>query len=258
MNVKAVLWDVDGTIAETERDGHRVAFNRAFGACGRSWHWSEARYGELLAIPGGRERLLHDMAGQPDAPERPQRRDALARRIHEAKNALYPDLLRQVRLPLRAGVRELMQECRRQGVRMGIATTTSRGCVEALLRLHLGGRWQAWFDALVCGEDVRLKKPHPEVYVRALRQLGVGPSEAVAIEDSPAGVAAARAAGMPVVLTRSRYFADAAIHGAIAVGPGLHERRGWEPGVVGRGDPDARIGLADLESWVAMAGAASR
>jgi phosphoglycolate phosphatase-like HAD superfamily hydrolase len=82
MNLKAVLWDVDGTLAETERDGHRVAFNRAFVACGLPWHWSEARYGELLAITGGRERLLRDMSDRPDAPHCADARDALARRIH--------------------------------------------------------------------------------------------------------------------------------------------------------------------------------
>jgi HAD superfamily hydrolase (TIGR01509 family) len=247
MTVKAVLWDVDGTIAETERHGHRVAFNRAFVACGLPWHWSEARYGRLLAITGGRERLLHDMGDRPDAPQGAEQRDALARRIHDAKNALYPDLLRHVRLPLRDGVRELMEECRQRGVRMGIATTTSRTCVEALLRLHLGEHWRDWFQALVCGEDVHRKKPDPEVYVRALLEVRVGPSEAVAIEDSPAGVAAARAVDMAVVLTRSSYFEHAPIHGAVAVGPGLHQRQGWQPSV-DRGD--GPIGLSDIDRWV--------
>ncbi len=256
--VKAVLWDVDGTIAETERDGHRVAFNRAFVACGVPWHWSEARYGELLAIPGGRERLLRDMCERPDAPPGAEQRDALARRIHQAKNAIYPDLLRHVHLPLRDGVIALMQECRAQGVRMGIATTTSRVCVEALLRLHLGARWTQWFDAVVCGEDVAHKKPDPEVYVRALLQVRVCPSEAVAIEDSPAGAAAARAVDMPVVLTRSSYFARSAFHGVAAIGPGLHQRSGWEPHAVEQeaGGTGTGIGLADIDRWVALARAA--
>jgi len=253
MNVKAVLWDVDGTLAETERDGHRVAFNRAFVSCGLPWYWSEARYGELLAITGGRERLLRDMSERPDAPHCADARDALARRIHEAKNAIYPDLLRHVRLPLRDGVMALMQECRSQGVRMGIATTTSRVCVEALLRLHLGADWLQWFDALVCGEDVRHKKPDPEVYVRALLQARVCPSQAVAIEDSPAGAAAAHAVDMPVVLTRSSYFADSPFHGVMAVGPGLDQRAGWFPGVVPEGPDVTGIRLADIDRWVSQA-----
>jgi len=252
MTVKAVLWDVDGTVAETERDGHRVAFNRAFVACGLRWYWSERRYGELLAIPGGRERLLRDMCDRPDAPRDAGERDALARRIHQAKNAIYPDLLRHVRLPLRDGVMALMLECRAQGVRMGIATTTSRVCVDALLRMHLGSGWAGWFDALVFGEDVLHKKPDPEVYVRALLQARVCPSEAVAIEDSPAGVAAARAVDVPVVLTRSSYFAGSAFPGVMAVGPGLDQRAGWEPDVPVEGGGASGIRLADLERWVAL------
>jgi HAD superfamily hydrolase (TIGR01509 family) len=253
MHVKAVLWDVDGTLAETERDGHRVAFNRAFAACGLPWHWSEARYGELLAIPGGRERLLRDMADRPDAPSGEQARDALARRLHEAKNAIYPDLLRDVRLPLREGVMALMQDCRSRGVRMGIATTTSRVCVEALLRLHLGPGWPHWFDARVCGEDVRRKKPDPEVYVRALRQLGACPSQAVAIEDSPAGAASARGADLPVVLTRSRYFSDSVFHGVVAIGPGLHRREGWQPRVDAPDPGSGGILLQDIDRWIEQA-----
>jgi len=253
MNLKAILWDVDGTLAETERDGHRVAFNRAFVACGLPWHWSETRYGELLAICGGRERLLRDMCDRPDAPRQAEQRDALARRIHAAKNTIYPDLLRHVRLPLRDGVMALMQECRVRGVRMGIATTTSRVCVEALLRRHLGADWTAWFDALVCGEDVQHKKPDPEVYVRALLQVRVCPSQAVAIEDSPAGAAAARAVDMPVVLTRSSYFADSAVPGVAAIGPGLDQRAGWHPDVSIDADGEAGIHLADIDRWVALA-----
>jgi len=253
MTIKAVLWDVDGTIAETERHGHRVAFNRAFVACGLPWHWSEERYGRLLAITGGRERLLRDMCDRSDAPHAAEERAALARRIHDAKNAIYPDLLRHVHLPLRDGVMGLMTECRQRGVRMGIATTTSRACVAALLQLHLGEHWRDWFQALVCGEDVLHKKPDPEVYVRALLEARVCPSEAVAIEDSPAGVAAARAVDIAVVLTRSSYFEHAPIHGAVAAGPGLHQRQGWEPSVEPGDDGDGPIGLADIDRWVAAA-----
>ncbi len=250
-HVKAVLWDVGGTIAETERDAHRVAFNRAFVACGLRWHWSDVRYGELLAISGGHERLLRDMSDRQDAPLLPAGRDALARRIHEAKNEIYPDLLRHVHLPLRGGVLALMEECRRRGVRMGIATTMSRACVEALLRLHLGAQWSDWFDALVCGEDVQHKKPDPEVYVRALLEVRVCPSEAVAIEDSPAGVVAALSVDLPVVLTRSAYFAHAPIRGPVAVGPGLDRRTGWNPAVaVAARDGVGGIGLADIELWI--------
>jgi HAD superfamily hydrolase (TIGR01509 family) len=249
-SLRAVLWDVDGTLAETERDGHRVAFNLAFEALGLPWRWDVARYGELLRVTGGRARLLHDMSTRTDAPSTPGERDALALALHARKNMIFAELVRDARLPLRDGVLALMQQCGERGVRMAIATTTSRVNVEALLGMHLGPRWQDWFDAVVCGEDVRLKKPDPEVYRLALQALHIGPLEAVAIEDSPGGVAAARAAEIPVVVTRSAYFADAAIDGAIAIGPGLHDRGGWHPAL--RPGTDARVGLDDIEGWRAL------
>ena len=250
--LKALLWDVDGTLAETERDGHRVAFNLAFEACGLPWRWDEARYGELLRITGGRERLMHDMNARSDGPVIADQREALARTIHEKKNVFYAELVQSPGIPLRGGVRPLMQQCLARGVRMGIATTTSRVNVDALLRAHLGERWAEQFAAIVCGEDVQKKKPDPEVYLQALAALGIGPLEAVAIEDSPGGVAAARTADVPVVVARSAYFENAAIEGAIAIGPGLHERRGWRPGLRALGDGAEPVGLDDIEAWCAQ------
>lgn len=152
--LQALLWDVDGTLAETERDGHRVAFNLAFESFGFPWRWDEAHYGALLHVTGGRERLMHDMAGRPDAPVPLDERERLARALHAKKNSLYAALVADSGIPLRAGVLELMHECRTQGVRMAIATTTSRSNLEALLVRHLGQQWPAWFGAIVCGEDV--------------------------------------------------------------------------------------------------------
>ncbi len=249
--IQALLWDVDGTLAETERDGHRVAFNLAFADVGLPWRWDEARYGELLAVTGGRERLLHDMQRRSDAPATADEREALARQIHRRKNAHYADLLRQSRLPLRGGVRALMDECRARGVRMAVTTTTSRVNVDALLGMTLGADWRSRFAAVVCGEDVQRKKPDPEVYLRALALLDIGPLEAVALEDSPGGVAAARAAHVPVVVARSAYFADATIEGGIAIGPGLDSCRGWRPAVRPDLSRDA-VGLDDLQAWCAQ------
>ena len=249
--LKALLWDVDGTLAETERDGHRVAFNRAFEACGIPWRWDEAHYGELLRITGGRERLMFDMNRRADAPAYAER-DALARAIHAQKNAFYAELVRSTGIPLRQGVLDLMRQCRERGVRMGLTTTTSRSNVDALMRMHLGPGWAEWFAVTVCGEDVQRKKPDPEVYVQALRALADGPLEAVAIEDAPGGLAAARAADIPVVLTRSAYFASAAIEGAIAVGPGLHQRRGWRPALKEDASEAGGVDLDDIEAWRAQ------
>jgi HAD superfamily hydrolase (TIGR01509 family) len=250
--LKALLWDVDGTLAETERDGHRVAFNQAFEACGVPWRWDEAQYGDLLRITGGRERLLFDMNTRADAPALAER-EAVAQAIHTKKNAVYAELVRSAGIPLRDGVLALMAQCRERGVRMGIATTTSRSNLDALLRMHLGARWAGSFAVTVCGEDVQRKKPDPEVYLKALRALDIGPLEAVAIEDAPGGLAAARAADIAVVVTRSVYFAQAPIEGAVAVGPGLHDRRGWRP-ALRLADGAARgVDLDDIEGWCARA-----
>ena len=250
--LRAVLWDVDGTLAETERDGHRVAFNLAFEALGLPWRWDEQRYGELLRITGGRERLMHDMTTRADAPPMADERESLARELHGRKNRFFAELVRSARLPLRGGVENLMRECRARGVRMGIATTTSRVNVGALLQMHLGARWQDDFAVVVCGEDVRQKKPDPEVYLLALQALGIGALEAVAIEDSPGGVAAARAAHIPVVVTRSAYFSNATIEGAVAIGPGLHKRSGWRPALRPGAQADAPVGLDDIQGWCAQ------
>jgi len=244
--LQALLWDVDGTLAETERDGHRVAFNRAFEAMSLPWRWDEARYGELLRITGGRERLLADMAQRTDAPGHLGEREQLAAEVHAAKNRHYAEIVAAARLPMRPGVRELMDEAAAAGMRQAITTTTSRSNVDALLRVHLGADWEHRFAAVVCGEDVRHKKPDPEVFVQALRQMRLSPLQALALEDSPGGVTAARAAGVPVVVTRSVYFEDAPLEDAIAIGPGLHTRQGWQPALRGA---SGRVTLDDLVAW---------
>lgn len=248
--LKALLWDVDGTLAETERDGHRIAFNAAFAACGIDWRWDETHYGRLLHVTGGRERLLHDMTGRHDAPALADERDALARKLHAQKNRLYAEQLAAHAIPLRDGVEPLLREALAAGLRLGIATTTSRSNVDALLRGHLGPRWATHFAAIVCGEDVAHKKPDPEVYRKALEALRIGPLDAVAIEDSPGGAAAARAADVPVIVTRSAYFQASTFEGAIAIGPHFGDRRGWKPAPAA--SAESRITLADIEGWHAQ------
>jgi len=244
--IKSILWDVDGTLAETERDGHLKAFNQAFEALGLPWRWSERRYGELLAVAGGRERLLHDMQSQRAAPTLPRERQVLAERVHHLKNELYARIVAGGELPLREGVRELLNDCERARVRLGIVTTTSLSNVEVLLKTHLGKDWESKFATVVCAQQAPKKKPHPQAYLLALDALKLRAHEAVALEDAEAGIAAAKAAGVPVIVTRSHFFAQSKSEGALAVGPSLGQIAGWRPAVDARA---TRIGLDQIIRW---------
>jgi len=194
----ALLWDVDGTLAETEANGHRRAFNQAFAEEGLPWRWDRPTYLRLLAISGGRGRMaayLTAMEGQPPTPERLQR-------LQRRKQQLYADLIGAGQLPLRPGVERLIREAQQAGLRQGIVTTSSRSAVEALASATLGDLSNAfafWF----CGEDVSAKKPNPEGYRLAVEQLGVAPQQLLVIEDSVQGLAAANGAGLACLITLS-------------------------------------------------------
>jgi HAD superfamily hydrolase (TIGR01509 family) len=158
-------------------------------------------------------------------------------------------LVSNAALPLRPGVRDVFEDCAAAGVRMAVVTTTSRGNVQALLSAHLGGDWLRRFATIVGAEDAPDKKPDPQAYRVALERLGIDGSEALAIEDSPAGLRAATGAGVPCVITRSRYFPDDPVPGALSVGPGLGSSSGWVPAVA---DGASRVGLEQLRAWHAM------
>ncbi len=203
--LRALVWDVDGTLAETEHDGHRVAFNQAFAEQGLDWHWDEPLYHRLLAVTGGKERLrhwwqLHD----PAAAARPDTGDRIAR-LHARKTAIYGDLVARGRVQLRPGVERLLRAARGEGLVLAIATTTMPDNVTALLTATLGADSLGWFACVGAGDVVPAKKPAPDVYQWVLGQLGLDAAEALALEDSWPGASAAVAAGLPTVVTRSRY-----------------------------------------------------
>lgn len=252
MPLRALIWDVDGTLAETERDGHRVAFNRAFEEAGLPWHWDVATYGELLKITGGKERLLHWWRSlDPGAAAAPQAAEQI-RRLHAAKTAHYAALVDGGAVALRPGVERLLVQARVQGITLAIATTTTEANVTALLRATLGEGAPAWFDVIGAGDVVPAKKPAPDIYRWVLECLGRHAGDAIALEDSANGVAAAHGAGLPVVLTRSLYTAGEPVGPVLADldGLGSHERpacgsvhgRPWQ-GVVD---------LATLRRWHAQ------
>jgi HAD superfamily hydrolase (TIGR01509 family) len=244
--IEALLWDVDGTLAETERDGHRVAFNQAFQELNVPWRWNEQRYGALLKVSGGWERLLHDMRFQEDAPVDIGEREQLAERLHRLKNELYAGIIERGLLKLRDGVRELMEDCLQAKVRMGIVTTTSRCNVDALLGSQIGGGWESLFATIVCAEQAPKKKPHPQAYFLALQNLRLEPHLVVAIEDAAAGVSAAEAAGVPVIITHSHYFPSVASERALAIGASLSRADSWTPPAEAR---LPRIGLGQIIQW---------
>lgn len=200
MALQALLWDVDGTLAETERDGHRLAFNRAFAELGVPLHWDGERYGELLAISGGRERIAAALAELQGAPPEA----ALVADLQARKQRHYAALVAAGELQLRPGVAELIGMVHAAGLPQGIVTTSGRMAVAALAE-HLLGPLAACFSVWVCGDDVARKKPDPEAYHRALAQLGLPARAALALEDSGNGLAAADQAGLACLLTLSHY-----------------------------------------------------
>lgn len=208
MTLKAIIFDVDGTLAETE-DWHRQAFNRAFAEAGRNWHWDRDLYRELLRVNGGRERFRHYLdsigAALPDA-------DLAA--IHRRKNAIYAEHVAAGDISLRPGVARLIAEAEALELKLAIATTTGRDNLRALLDGLLPA---VAFDALATGEDVGAKKPDPEVYRCALAALGLAPAQCVAVEDSRIGLDAALAAGIATVVTPSTYCDHERFDGAALV-----------------------------------------
>jgi HAD superfamily hydrolase (TIGR01509 family) len=213
--LRAIIFDVDGTLADTERDGHRVAFNRTFAEAGLPWYWDVVRYGQLLAVAGGRERLLHFI--ETSAPEIPHaRRDALARELHQRKTAHYARRVEAGQVRLRPGVARLIGEAHAAGVMLAIATTTSRVNVDALLARTLPAE-AGWFQVIVTAEDAPSKKPDPQVYRRALARLSLPAEECVAIEDSAIGLRAALGAGISTLVTANDYSRDQDFTSALAV-----------------------------------------
>jgi HAD superfamily hydrolase (TIGR01509 family) len=216
--LRAVVFDVDGTLVDSERHGHRVAFNRAFEEFDLPYRWDEDLYGELLHTTGGQRRIDGYLAEQ-GVPE--GERAELAPALHKRKTEILEQMVDEGAIELRPGAARLLQELAGEGVTLAVGTTGSRRWVERLLKHTLPS---VTWDVIVAGDDVENRKPDPEVFTTALEKLGVdNPEEVVVVEDSGEGLEAARAAGTPCVVVVNGYTADHDLDGADLVLDGFGE-----------------------------------
>ena len=201
--IKAILFDQDGVIIDTERDGHRVAFNKTFKEFGYDFEWDPEYYHELLQVAGGKERMKHHLHTKGfGIPVKPEEEDELIKTMHKRKTAIFVDLIESEQLPLRPGVRRLMKETMDAGLVLGVCTTSNERSAHAVAYKILK---DINFDFVLAGDVVKNKKPAPDIYNLALEKTDLKPEECVVIEDSRNGVLAAKAAGMHVVVTTNGY-----------------------------------------------------
>jgi len=215
--LQAVLFDVDGTLADTEQDGHRLAFNAAFKQFDLDWNWDIDLYGELLQITGGKERIRFYLEKyKPAELNRNDLKEWIAN-LHKTKTKHFESLMEAGSIPLRPGVARLIHELRQEKVKIAIATTTTMENVTALLKSTLGEEAIGWFDVIGAGDIVPQKKPAPDIYHWVLDQLGLSAQQCIAIEDSENGLKSALAAHLPTLITVSGYTRLQNFSGAVAV-----------------------------------------
>jgi HAD superfamily hydrolase (TIGR01509 family) len=226
--LKAIFWDQDGVIIDTEKDGHRVAFNKMFKEFGHDFEWSVDTYGELLAISGGKERMRHYFTERGIILEGDPEKDAeLLLTLHKKKTSIFVEMVESGILPLRTGVKRVMREGMEAGLRLGVCTTANERSANAIAKGMLG---EIDLEFVLAGDVVSKKKPDPEIYLLALERTGLAPDECIVIEDSHNGILAAKAAGLRAVATTNIYTENEDLSDASIV-------------VTSLGDPDGEKGI---------------
>jgi HAD superfamily hydrolase (TIGR01509 family) len=215
-SLKALIFDVDGTLVDNEHSGHRVAFNRAFKDNGLDWHWNHPTYDKLLEVFGGKERIRYYIEDFLEEFNCPEGVDAFIARIHKRKTEHYLELLGSGALPLRPGVARLLREAHAEGLKLAIASSTTLENAHLLISSSLGEAALDWFDVYACGDVVANKKPAADIYLYTLEKLGLSASQCLVFEDTEAGLEAAAAAGIATIITindatRGQDFTGAAL-----------------------------------------------
>ena len=222
MPIKAIIFDVDGTLADTE-NAHRVAFNKSFSENHLNWDWDVALYDKLLAVTGGKERIKYFIDSfLPEFPK-PEDYDSFVKHLHVVKTGYYTSMLAEGYFPLRPGIKQLINDAHTNDILLAIATTTSPENVSALLEVGLGKNWQSYFACVGCGDIVPNKKPAPDIYNWVLGKLGLPPACCIALEDSNIGLRSSLAAGIKTYITVNHYTRTQDFTGAAAVLDNLEE-----------------------------------
>lgn len=238
--IKAIIFDCDGVLVDTERDGHRVGFNRAFKAMGIDAEWSVELYAKLLLVAGGKERMraYFDEYGWPAGTDTDEAKDALILALHKTKTQITSDLVSEGSMPIRPGILRIIDEAIANDVKLGVCTTSNAKFIDAVLDL-MGPQRKAKFAFVHAGDVVKKKKPDPEIYELAKQSLGLPVDECIVVEDSRNGLLAATGAGLPVIITTSTYTIDEDFSEAARVVPELGDA------------PNPIVTLDDLNKLVA-------
>ncbi|UCD31977.1 MAG: HAD-IA family hydrolase [Desulfobacterales bacterium] len=232
-NIKAIFFDQDGVIIDTEKDGHRVAFNEMFKAFGYDFQWDVDKYHQLLQISGGKERMRHYFREEGIFPDFTDEEETdLLLKLHKQKTEIFVNLIESGKLPLRTGVKRLMIEAMDKGLTLGVCTTANERSANAIAR---GMLHDIAFEFVLAGDVVSKKKPDPEIYLLALKKTGLNPKECIVIEDSRNGVLAAKKAGMHIVATTNIYTEDEDLSEADIVVTSLGDPEG-KKGILKRAD----------------------